>query len=234
MKQQIIGYIRVSTDEQAAKGNGLEAQRQAILTFAAENDLEVLDIVREDASGKLGLQDRPVLREALARSLKLKAAVVVSKLDRLSRHAVFILNLMETKAKFIVAQFGMDADAFMVHIYAVLGEKERKMISERTKAALQTLVAKGVKLGNPAQNDYLDAHGEKKLGLVSARKLAADAVASKADAFAIKMQAPIKRMVDSGMSMRAIAAEFNTNGTKTARGGLWSAATVSNIIARWA
>ncbi len=234
MKQQIIGYIRVSTDDQAAKGNGLEAQRVAILQFAAENDLEVLDIVREDASGKLGLADRPVLREALARSLKLKAAVVVSKLDRLSRHAVFILNLMETRAKFIVAQFGMDADAFMVHIYAVLGEKERKMISERTRAALQTLITAGKTLGNPHEHDYLNENGEKKLGLVSARQLAANAVSSKADDFAIKMKAPIGRMIASGMSLRAIAAEFNENGTKTARGGLWSAATVSNIVARWA
>jgi DNA invertase Pin-like site-specific DNA recombinase len=221
MKQQIIGYIRVSTDDQAAKGNGLEAQRQAILAFAEEHNLEVLEIVREDASGKLGLDERPVLRQAIARCLKLKATLLVSKLDRLSRHAVFILNLMETRAKFIVAQFGMDADAFMVHIYAVLGEKERKMISERTAAALQTLKAKGKVLGNQTN-------------IESARELAADAVSNKANDFAIKMKPSISRMLAFGMSFRAIAAEFNENGTKTARGGLWSAATVSNIVARWA
>jgi DNA invertase Pin-like site-specific DNA recombinase len=147
----------------------LEAQRQAILAFAEEHNLEVLEIVREDASGKLGLDERPVLRQAIARCLKLKATLLVSKLDRLSRHAVFILNLMETRAKFIVAQFGMDADAFMVHIYAVLGEKERKMISERTAAALQTLKAKGKVLGNQTN-------------IESARELAADAVRNQNEA----------------------------------------------------
>lgn len=232
MKKQIIGYIRVSTDDQASKGNGLEAQRLEIVKFAAENDYEVLEIVREDASGKLGLEDRPVLRAALSKSLKLKAALVVSKLDRLSRSAAFILNLMESRAKFIVTQFGEDVDAFMLHIYASVGQKERTMISERTSAALQVMKSKGVKLGNPSVADYTGTDGEFKLGMDSARELAAKAVSDRADAFAENLRPSITRMMNAGMSFRAIASEFNDTGVKTARGGAWSASTVKNIIAR--
>ena len=218
--KKLIGYVRVSTDEQGTAGNGLDAQRAAILKFAADTGYELLEIVEEVASGKLGLEDRPVLKDALARSLKAKATLVVSKLDRLSRQALFIMTLMHNKAKFIVTQFGESVDEFMLHMYAVLGEKERNMISQRTRDALAQLKAKGVKLGGPK--------------LDQVRELGAAKNASKADEFATRMKPSIQRMLASGMSYRGIASEFNENGTKTARGGLWSAATVSNIVARWA
>lgn len=219
--KQLIGYIRVSTDEQGTKGNGLEAQRVAIIKFAEDNGYKLLEILREDASGKLGLDERPVLKAALSKALKIKATLVVSKLDRLSRQAAFILNLMNTRAKFIVTQFGEGVDEFMLHMYAVLAEKERKMISERTAAALQTLKAKGKVLGNQTN-------------IEAARGLAAVAVGDKANAFAEKMRPSISRMIRDGMSLRAIANELNENGTKTARGGAWTATTISNMSARWA
>lgn len=220
-KKQLIGYIRVSTEEQGVAGNGLEAQTRAILKFAEDNDYEVLEIAREEASGKLGLEDRPVLKAALAKALKLKVAVIVSKLDRLSRQASFILNLMNTKAKFIVAALGEAVDDFMLHMYAVLAEKERKMISDRTKDALQSLKEKGVKLGN-------------RTNIAAAGVLARAASAAKADVFAERMRPAIRRMRATGMTLGGIAAEFNDNGTKTARNGVWTAQTVSNMIARWA
>jgi len=216
----LIGYIRVSTKDQGVSGNGLEAQHAAILKFAADNGYELVEIVKEVASGKLGLQDRPVLKAAITKALKMKATLVVSKLDRLSRDAAFIMNLMNTRVQFVIAQFGEQADPFMIHMYAVLGEKERKMIGQRTKDALTALQAKGVKLGGPNTGDVY--------------RLGNSANASKADTFAERMRPAIQRMLDAGMSMRAIAAEFNENGTTTARGGNWDAKTVSNIIARWA
>lgn len=218
--KKLIGYVRVSTDEQGTSGNGLEAQKAALMRFAEDTGYQLLAIVEEVASGKLGLEDRPVLKSAIARALKEGATIVVSKLDRLSREALFVLTMMQSRAKFIVTQFGENVDEFMLHVYAVLGEKERKMIGSRTKDALRQLKAKGVTLGGPK--------------LDQARVAGCAKNASKADDFAIKMRPSIERMMDSGMSFRAIASEFNTNGTKTARGGLWSAATVSNIVARWA
>lgn len=218
--KQLIGYIRVSTDEQGVAGNGLEAQKAAILKFAQDAGYVLVDIVQEVASGKLGLESRPVLKAAIAKSLKMKAVLVVSKLDRLSREAAFILNLMNTRAQFIVTQLGENVDQFMLHMYAVLAEKERKMIGERTKSALEALKAKGVMLGN-------------KTNIEAAREKASEAVSTKADEFSMRLKPTVERMTASGMSLRGVARELNENGTKTARGGLWTAQSVSNLVARF-
>src|SRR6188474_2438976 len=58
-------------------------------------------------------------------------------------------GLMAQRVPFIVAELGRDADPFMLHLYAALAEKERRLISERTKAALAIRKASGAKLGNP-------------------------------------------------------------------------------------
>ena len=64
----------------------------------------------------------------------LKCPIVVSKLDRLSRDVHFISGLMAQRVPFIVTELGADPDPFMLHIYAALAEKERRMIGERTRA----------------------------------------------------------------------------------------------------
>ncbi len=78
-----------------------------------------------------------------------RCCVLVSKLDRLSRDVAFVSGLMAQRVPFIVAELGRDADPFMLHLYAALAEKERRLISERTKAALAVRKASGSKLGNP-------------------------------------------------------------------------------------
>lgn len=77
-----------------------------------------------------------------------KAAVLVARLDRLSHDVHFISGLMSHRVPFIVADLGADADPFMLHIYAALAEKERALISERTRAALARKKAAGALLGN--------------------------------------------------------------------------------------
>jgi DNA invertase Pin-like site-specific DNA recombinase len=74
---------------------------------------------------------------------------MVFKLDRLSRDVHFISGLMSRRVPFIVTQLGRNVDPFMLHIYAALAEKERAMISERTKVALRAAKGRGVRLGNP-------------------------------------------------------------------------------------
>jgi DNA invertase Pin-like site-specific DNA recombinase len=95
------------------------------------------------------LDRRPQLAAALARARAGKCSVVVSKLDRLSRDVAFVSDLMAQRVPFIVAELGRDADPFMLHLYSALAEKERRLISERTKAALAAKKASGAKLGNP-------------------------------------------------------------------------------------
>ena len=77
-----------------------------------------------------------------------KCAVIVAKLDRLSRDVAFVSGLMAQRVPFIVAELGADADPFMLHLYAALAEKERRLIAERTRAALAAKKAAGARLGN--------------------------------------------------------------------------------------
>lgn len=231
--KKLLGYARVSTDEQGDSRNGLEAQRAAIIKYAHDHGYELIEIVEEVASGKLDQESRPVLDAAIKKVLKLKATLIVSKLDRLSRQAAFILNLMNTRADFIVAELGENVSPFMLHIYAVVAEQERQMISKRTKDALAQLKARGVKLGNPHARDVVGNDGKTVMGRSTAGLLGAKAVASQADEFAARVRPTIERMTKAGMSFNAIARELNDTGIKTARGGAWTAKSVSNVVARW-
>lgn len=219
--KKLIGYVRVSTKEQGDSRNGLEAQRHAIEAFATLHGYAIIEIVEEVASGKLRQEHRPVLDAAINKVLKTKDAhLIVSKLDRLSRDASFILNLMNTKASFIVADLGESVGPLMLHLHAIIAEDERRRISSRTREAMERLAARGVKLGNPNDMKPVSAMG-------------GAATAAEADKFAARMRPTIERMTGHGMTLRAIAEELNHSRTPTARGGKWSAATVSNIINRW-
>jgi DNA invertase Pin-like site-specific DNA recombinase len=74
--------------------------------------------------------------------------VCVARLDRLSRNVAFVSGLMAQRVPFIVAELGTDTDPFLLHLYAALAEKERALISQRTKAALARKKAQGAKVGN--------------------------------------------------------------------------------------
>src|SRR5438045_1757541 len=97
---------------------------------------------------RYALDRRAQLAAALAAARSAKGCVLVSKLDRLSRDVAFVAGLMAQRVPFIVAELGRDADPFMLHLYAALAEKERRLISERTKAALAIRKARGGILGN--------------------------------------------------------------------------------------
>ena len=129
--EQAIAYLRVSTQRQHRSGLGIDAQRSAIARFAATESAEYVEA--ETGKGSDALERRPQLAAALAAAKAAKCSVVVAKLDRLSRDVAFVAGLMAQRVPFIVAELGRDADPFMLHIYAALAEKERRLISERTK-----------------------------------------------------------------------------------------------------
>src|SRR3979490_1495308 len=149
--ESVVAYRRVSTQRQQRSGLGIEAQRAAIARFAEAEGLTIVAEYVEAESGKGAdaLDLRPQLAAALASARKAKCSVVVSKLDRLSRDVAFVSGLMAQRVPFIVAELGRDADPFMLHLYAALAEKERRLITDRTTAALQAKSASGAKLGNP-------------------------------------------------------------------------------------
>lgn len=220
--RQVISYLRVSTDKQGKSGLGIEAQREAVARFLAAEGLAPLAeyVEVETGKGSDALDRRPQLAAALAQARKAKAAVVVAKLDRLSRDVHFISGLMAQRVPFIVAELGADADPFMLHIYAALAEKERALISDRTRVALAQKKAQGVVLGN--RTNLADASGK-----------GADANRAAADAFAANVLPIIRQIEASGVKgHRAIAAALNARGVRTARGGDWHATTVRNLLTR--
>lgn len=217
----IVLYVRVSTASQGKSGLGIEAQREALLRFAASEGFEVAGEYLEIETGKGAdaLDRRPKLAEALAHARKAKCAVAVAKLDRLSRDVAFIAGLMAQRVPFIVAELGADADPFTLHLYAALAEKERALISQRTKAALERAKARGVKLGNP--------------NAAGAAKAAAEGRKAAADAHAGKVAPMIREYVGTlGLSLRATAEKLNALGHVTPRGGRWNAQAVKNAMAR--
>jgi DNA invertase Pin-like site-specific DNA recombinase len=131
----------------------------------------------------------------------------------------FISGLMAHKVAFIVTELGVDADSFTLHLWAALAERERKIISERTKAALQAAKARGTRLGNPR--------------LAEARAVVNARSKASADTFAIAVAPAIREAQAAGAkSLREIAAALNTRGIATARGGRWEAQTVANVLRR--
>ena len=216
-----IAYYRVSTARQGKSGLGVEAQKAAVARFAEAEGIAVIGEHTEVETGKGAdaLDRRPELAAALAEARKGKCPVIVAKLDRLSRDVHFISGLMAHRVPFIVADLGADADPFMLHLYAALAEKERALISARTKAALAAKKAAGARLGNPrAAEAAVKAH--------AANRAAADQFAANV--------LPIVRQIEAAgaTTPRAIAAALNARGIRTARGGTWHDLTVRNLFAR--
>ncbi len=220
---QAVAYLRVSTADQGRRGNGLDAQREAIERFAESEGLQVVQWVSEVETGKGAdaMERRPKLAEALSLAKKKHVPVIVSKLDRLSRDVAFISGLMSNGVPFVVTELGLDVDPFVLHLYAALGEKERRLISTRTREALAALKRKGVKLGNPSRR-----------ALVQAGRKGAAANKEEADTFAQSILPHIQGHQQRGLSLRAIAEEFNRSGIRTARGGQWTATQLSMIQRR--
>jgi DNA invertase Pin-like site-specific DNA recombinase len=211
-ERPFIAYYRVSTQGQGRSGLGLEAQRKAVASFAATETMRAVFEFTEVETGKDAdaLDKRPQLAAALKAAKKLKAPIVVAKLDRLSRDVHFISGLMTQRVPFIVvAAFGPNVDPFMLHIYAALAQKERALISELTEAALAAK-ERGLKLGNQKQAD------------------ANRAAAAARDA---SLEGALREL--GGRSYHAIAAELTRRAIATPRGGTaWNAMTVMRAMKR--
>jgi DNA invertase Pin-like site-specific DNA recombinase len=209
----LIAYYRVSTHKQGRSGLGLEAQRKAVAAFADAEGFTIAQEFTEVETGKGhdALSKRPQLAAALKLAQQLKCSVCVAKLDRLSRDVAFISGLMAKRVGFIVAALGKDVDPFMLHIYAALAEQERRMISQRTRAALAEAKERGVQLGSP----------------VAGQQSAARAAERDALTRTILREFP-------DLSANAVAKEMNARKVPTAFGGKWTAKAVIRLRERLA
>lgn len=221
-----IGYIRVSTDEQATEGVSLAAQRARIESYASMRGLEIVAVVSDEgvSAGK-PLASRPGGRELLRRVRKGEATAVIAwKLDRLFRDVVDCLGTVRAWDRkgaglHLIDLGGMSIDTgsamgtFFLTMLAAMAEWERKVIGERTAAGLAQKRRMGERVGSVPYG-YRDEAG----------KLEPDVTEQ-------GVIAEILAMHRSGMSRRAIVAELNA-GDYPARGARWHLTTVGRILAK--
>jgi len=211
---KFVAYFRVSTDRQGKSGLGLDAQREAVMNYLNGGRWSLVDEFTEVESGKRS--DRPELEKALAACKRLKAKLVIAKLDRLSRNLAFIAALMESGVEFVAVDIP-HANKLTIHILAAVAQHEREMISERTRAALAAAKKRGQRLGNPS--------------IAEAAKLGRAALKANARRFAINVRPIIDEIIRAGAtSHNAIAAKLNERNVRTARGGTWTHVQVGAIL----
>ena len=215
---KFVSYLRVSTARQGRSGLGLEAQRKAVEDYLNGGNWQLVTQFVEVESGKKA--DRPQLEKAFRLCRLLGAKLVIAKLDRLSRDAHFLLGLEKAGVDFVAADMPQ-ANRLTIGIMAVMAEHERRMISERTKAALAAAKRRGVKLG-----------GDRGARLTAKqRALGRAALQAKAHARAADLAPTIKELQAAGYeSLRAIAAGLEERGIPAARGGKWSAVQVARLL----
>lgn len=203
---RFVAYLRVSTAKQERSGLGLAAQRSKITDYLSAEDELVAEFV-ETQSGKNDCREE--LWKALHHAKRHSAKLLIAKLDRFSRKVSFISRIMEEGVGLAVADMPHATD-FQLHIFAALAQEERRLISERTKAALAEAKRRGVVLGSN--------------GRVLATRNRADAVR-----FASKIWPYIAPMIDDGMSFSSISRRLNRLGVETARGGQFHPQTIKNL-----
>lgn len=221
----IVTYARVSTVRQGHSGLGLEAQQQALSSFAASGGHRVVAAFVEVESGKHA--DRPELRAALAACRLHRATLCIAKLDRLSRSMLFIAGVMDSGVDFVACDMPA-ASRISLHIMAAMAEYERDMISQRTKAALAAAKARGVRLGNPNGAAALLA------GCREASAKGGAATRRRADEHAAQVLPLLRRLQADGCDgASALARALNNKGVPTPSGGaVWHAEQVRRVIRR--
>jgi len=238
---RFIAYYRVSTDKQGKSGLGLEAQRQAVMNYLNGGEWKIIAEFTEVESGKRS--DRPQLDAALKAARLHRAAIVVSKVDRLTRSVAFLSKLLEADVDVRFAdlpQIEGPTGRFMLQQMASVAELEAGMIADRTKKALAAAKANGKKLGGPRRyvigkdEEGNKIYGDRVVMPASARIAAARAVSKRVDARADDIAPTIKELQAAGAeSLRAIAEGLNAAGVPTSRGyGKWSATQVMRVLDR--
>jgi DNA invertase Pin-like site-specific DNA recombinase len=150
MKSFVL-YRRVSTTRQGQSGLGLESQDETVRRYVQGQNGTVVGEFVEVESGKKTDTERPQLANALLECRRRKATLVVAKLDRLSRNAEFLLRLQNGNVDFVCCDCP-NVDRFTVGILALVAQRERELISERTKSALAQAKKRGVQLGTKNPN----------------------------------------------------------------------------------
>jgi DNA invertase Pin-like site-specific DNA recombinase len=217
-----VGLTRVSTAEQGQSGLGLEAQRASVRAFVASQGWVLVAEYSDVASGKD--DRRPGFQAALLRCRQLGAVLVAARLDRITRRAHTLSQLLEDGVSIRAADMP-GADDLMMRVYAAMAQKERELISERTRAALAAARARGRVLGG--DRGYRPAAGPDAAAAAQARREAAERAAH-------RLVLELERLRAEGVeSHAALARALTKRGVPSPAGGaLWTHTTVARVIAR--
>lgn len=193
----------------------MDAQRESVRNFLNGGQWELVAEFSEVESGKRN--SRPELQKALDLCRRTKATLLIAKLDRLSRNAAFLLNLQESGVKFQAVD--LPVDSFVVGIMALVAQKEREMISQRTREGLAAAKRRGVTLGTPnpqkAVKAMLQAKGER------------------AAAFVENLAPIVKQIQKAGAtSLRQICFALNARGYRSPNGRDFKPQTVADLLRR--
>ncbi len=221
--RRLVAYYRVSTAAQGASGLGLEAQREAVRRVAG--GAQIVAEFEEVESGSK--DDRPQLQAALRRCKATGAALVVARLDRLARNLRFIAEVLDSGVELICADMP-SVNRLTLQILGAVAEEERRLISERTKAALEAAKARGVKLGGRRDGVDLPA-----MAKAASRKAAQKRSAKAAEGHERLREAIREAQSDAGpeASYRDLAAMLNSRGFRSARGGDLNAMSIYRAMA---
>jgi len=230
-KTRVLGYVRVSTEQQADTGLSLDAQRTKIAAYAVAMDLDLIDVI-EDAGFSAKTLARPGLQAALAR-LESKEAdgLVIAKLDRLTRSVRDLGDLVDRyfTNRFSLLSLADSIDTrtasgrLILHVLGAVSQWEREATGERTRDALAQLRASGARLGGAAYGwRHGDAKGE------HGRRLFEDVRGELATI------SRIRELHKQGLSIRAIAAALEAEGHPTKLGGRWHPTMVHRLLRRHA
>jgi DNA invertase Pin-like site-specific DNA recombinase len=226
---RVVGYCRVSTEEQADEGASLAVQQEKIAQYAKTYELELVDM-HVDAGVSAKTLDRPALQTALSDLRTGQAGgLIVMKLDRLTRSVRDLQALLDNyfREKYalmaVTDQFDTRTASgrLMMNLLSMISEWEREVIAERTKEVLQHLKSKGVRLGRDPlgweRTGELDAEGRMVFKEVPEEQ---------------KTLKLILLLRQQGHSLASIAETLSAKGIATKRGGVWSAQTISDVLQR--
>ncbi len=226
---RVVGYVRVSTEQQAGEGVSLAAQRAKIAAYAVALDLELVAVC-EDA----GLSAKSLQRPGLSAALELLEAggadgLVVTKLDRLTRSVRDLGDLVD---RYFASRFSLlsvndaidtrtAAGRLVLHVLAAVSQWEREATAERTRDALAQLRSSGVVLGGEGfgwrRSELTDDFGRRIREDIDDEARTADRIAA---------------LRTEGRTIPEIVATLEAEGRATKRGGRWHPTTVQRILRR--
>ena len=220
-----VAYVRVSTDKQADKGFSLEAQRVKVEAYASLYDLTLVEVVI-DAGVSAKTLDRPGLNRALGMLKTGQAdALLVVKLDRLTRSVVDLGTLVETyfaAGKWALLSVGEQIDTrsaagrLVLNVLASVSQWEREAIGERTSAAMQHKASLGEFTGGAAPYGF---------------RVSADGVLLEKEPAEQAVLAEARTLRGAGLSLRAVAQELDKAGMRSRAGRPFAAGQVARMVA---